>query len=79
MVRIIEEYKLLTTSNGYFSKKRIAQLKDWLHQSIADKLKETFYNNPSVKAELTKMEAQLSIGNINPYRLASELISKWKS
>ena len=79
VVRIIEEYKLLTTSNGYFDKKRKDQLKDWLHQSISEKLKETFYNNPQVKAELDKMEGLLLKNNINPYKLASELISKWKS
>jgi LAO/AO transport system kinase len=79
VVRIIEEYKLLTESNGYFTKKRNDQLKDWLHQSIADKLKEKFYNNPAIQAELSKMEALLRKGNINPYKLASDLISKWKS
>ncbi|MBP7810132.1 MAG: methylmalonyl Co-A mutase-associated GTPase MeaB [Bacteroidia bacterium] len=79
VIRIIEEYKLLTTSNGYFAKKRNSQLKEWLHQSIADKLKEKFYNNPAIKAELSKMEDQLLNGNKNPYKLASDLISKWKS
>ena len=79
VVKIIEDYKLLTTSNGYFDKKRKSQLKDWLHQSISDKLKEKFYNNPLVKAELEKMEGLLLKNNINPYKLASELISKWKS
>lgn len=79
VIRIIEEYKLLVESNGYFHKKRNAQLKDWLHQSIADKLKEKFYSNPAIKAELSKMETLLQKGNINPYKLASDLISKWRS
>jgi LAO/AO transport system kinase len=78
VAQIIEEYKLLTTSNGYFVTKRKNQLKDWLHQSISDKLKEKFYNDPAIKTELAKMEALLSKENINPYKVASDLLSKWK-
>ncbi len=79
VVDIIEEYKNLTITNGYFNTKRKNQLKGWLNHSISEKLREKFYSNPSIKAELVKMESLLLKGNVNPYKLASDLISKWKS
>lgn len=78
VIDIIEEYKRLTTTNGYFERKRKAQLKEWMHHSISEKLKEKFYNDPAVRAQLQTIENQLESGHINPYKLASELLSKWK-
>ena len=79
VIDTIEEYKRLTVTNGYFRNKRKTQLKEWLHHSISEKLKEKFYNDPVIKRELEKLETQLKTGTINPYKLASELLSKWKT
>jgi LAO/AO transport system kinase len=79
VISTLEEYQRLTISNGYFKTKRKIQLKEWLHHSISEKLKERFYNDPVIKRELEKMETQFKTGNINPYKLASDLLSKWKS
>jgi LAO/AO transport system kinase len=76
---IIEEYKRLATTNGYFKKKREQQLSNWLHQSISDMLMEKFYNNPSIKTELDKIEKGIGDKKINPYRIAADLISRWKN
>jgi len=78
-LQIIESYKNLSITNGYFSLKRKQQLSDWLHYSISEQLKEKFYNHPSVKEELKNIERNLDSGKINPYRIASELITKWKN
>jgi len=78
VIEILDEYKRLVTASGYFEHKRKTQLKEWFHQSISEKLKEKFYNNPSVKLELEKIEKQFLSGSINPYKLASDLLSKWK-
>jgi len=76
---IIEEYKRLATTNGYFKKKREQQLSNWLHQSISDMLMEKFYNHPSIKTELDKIEKGIGDKKINPYRIAADLISMWKN
>ncbi len=76
---IIEEYKRLVISNGYFFHKRKMQLTEWLHYSISEQLKEKFYNHPLIKEELKNIESNLQAGNINPHRIASDLISKWKN
>lgn len=76
---IIETYKQLTISNGYFQHKRKQQLSEWLHYSISEQLKEKFYNHPLIKEELKLIEKNIEAQKINPYRIASELISKWKN
>lgn len=78
-LQIIEEYKRLAVSTGYFSHKRKQQLRDWLHYSISEQLKEKFYNHPAIKEELKNIEKNIDNGKINPYRIASDLISKWKN
>lgn len=78
-LQIIEEYKRLAVSKGYFSHKRKQQLSDWLHYSISEQLKEKFYNHPAIKEELKNIEKNIDGGKINPYRIASDLISKWKN
>lgn len=78
-MQIIEEYKRLAVSKGYFSHKRKQQLSDWLHYSISEQLKEKFYNHPTIKEELKNIEKNIDSGKINPYRIASDLISKWKN
>lgn len=78
-LNIIEEYKRLVISNGYFTHKRKEQLKEWLHYSISEQLKENFYNHPAIKEELKSIEANLQTGTINPHRIAADLIAKWKN
>lgn len=75
---ITEEYKRLTISNNYFYTKRNVQLRELLHQSISETLLNLFYNDASVKKEIAKTEDVLQGDPINPYRLAHELVKKWK-
>lgn len=77
-LKIIEEYKQLVITNGYFERKRKQQLSNWLLQSISELLMEKFFNNPDIKAELNDIENNLGHKKFNPYRTAADLISKWK-
>lgn len=79
VLTILNQYKHLTISNGYFNHKRKQQLTDWLNYSISEQLKEKFYNHPLIKEELKKIEKNLDAQKINPYRIATDLISKWKN
>ena len=75
---VIEEYKRLTIRNKYFQKKRHAQQLEWLHRSVSNSLLEKFYSNPKIKKQIQAIEKKLSGKNVNPYKLASELVKKWK-
>jgi LAO/AO transport system kinase len=78
IVDILEEYKRLVVMNKYFQKKRADQQKEWLHQSISTYILESFYNNKTIQKELKKIEGSLNKSAINPHKLASILVKKWK-
>lgn len=75
---ITEEYKRLTISNNYFYTKRNVQQRELLHQSISETLLHLFYNDPAVKKEITRIEGFLQDKPVNPYKMAGELVKKWK-
>lgn len=78
VLNIIEEYKRLAISKNYLNYKRSEQQKNWLSQSISDNILEKFYNTPSIKKELQKVEKTLKGKIINPHKIASQLVKKWK-
>jgi LAO/AO transport system kinase len=75
---ITEEYKRLTISNNYFYTKRTVQQRELLHQSISETLLHLFYNDPAVKKEIQRIEGFLQDKPVNPYKMAGELVKKWK-
>ncbi len=75
---IVEEYKRLSIGTKYFQKKRVKQQKEWLHQSIAAYMLDSFYNSKSIQTELKKIESSLSTSSNNPHKLAAKLVKKWK-
>ncbi len=73
---VIEQYKRHTVTNGFFDTKRIEQNKDWLHQTIQDKLLEQFYHNTSIQEQIKQIEQQLTQEKINPHQAAINLINQ---
>ena len=73
----IESYVHQTAENGFFSKNRSEQNKQWLHQTIEEHLKRDFYKNESIKNQLSKLEQQVASGNRNAVEVAKELLKKY--
>lgn len=73
---MIDKYKRHTTLNHFFEKKRTAQTKQWLHQTINDTLIERFYSNPKIQEEILNIEKSLEQNQINPYQAAMDLFKK---
>ena len=59
--------------NGYFSEKRKAQNKFWLFQTIENKLKSEFYNNPLIKKEMEKLLRAIGENKMTPFEAAQLL------
>ncbi|RMA57934.1 methylmalonyl Co-A mutase-associated GTPase MeaB [Ulvibacter antarcticus] len=71
----IQQYFTETTKNGSFQKKRTAQNKFWLIETINDSLKTEFYENPSVKKEL-KTQLELVEKNLTtPFEAANKILN----
>jgi hypothetical protein len=59
---MIYEYIDFVKANGYFDYRRNEQSKYWMYESINEHLRLNFYNNPTIKAQLTPAEQMVLAG-----------------
>src|SRR5690606_22316806 len=64
---LIEAYLNLSKSTRFFDHNRNEQNKFWLLQTIEDRLKSDFYNNPSIKTELELQLKHIQNGETTPF------------
>lgn len=74
----IEQFVNQTTINGHFDKKRSAQDKYWMHETIADILLSDFYDSKDLKDLIKAMERQVINGEISSFDAADQLIERYK-
>lgn len=73
----VNDYVILTKSNGYFYKKRNEQNLKILSEAIDSHLKENFYTNPKVKERITKLQQDILDNKISAYVGAGLLIEDY--
>lgn len=74
---VITEYHSKTLMNGWFDKKRKQQAKFWLTETINHSILALFYNKPSIKIELDKLEQDVLNGKISPFKAAKILLNQY--
>lgn len=62
------------TKTGFGKKRRTLQNKFWLHETIINILKHSFYTDPKIADALAKLEKQVVSGEISPFTAAEKLI-----
>ncbi|MCK7591687.1 methylmalonyl Co-A mutase-associated GTPase MeaB [Subsaxibacter sp. CAU 1640] len=72
---LIEDYLNHSQKNGFFEHKRHEQNKFWLLQTIEDRLKSDFYNNPTIKKELQQQLKLIEEGKTTPFAAAELLLN----
>lgn len=70
----VNEFRNLTSSNGYFWSNRNAQSLYWMYESIEDQLKSGFYNNNRVKSAIGDMEKKVLKAEISSFEAARQLL-----
>jgi LAO/AO transport system kinase len=70
----ILEHREQLKAAGEFAKKRRQQTIDWMWTLVEEGLKDRFYNNPKVKAQLAKTTEAVEKGSISPTAAAYELL-----
>ncbi|MBS3738329.1 MAG: methylmalonyl Co-A mutase-associated GTPase MeaB [Psychroflexus sp.] len=70
---MIESYKNKTIENGFFHQNRFEQQKFWLYDSLNQKLKQNFYDNPKLKSKLKTYLTQIEKQEISSFKAADEL------
>jgi LAO/AO transport system kinase len=76
---LITEYKEFTLNNGFFLKKRKEQSLYWMHETINQNLKDSFYNNPGMKALVAQYEKNVLEDKISSFPAAKRLLEKYFS
>lgn len=66
-------------TSGHFQQKRQRQTKNWLYESIEERLKSDFFQNEAIAAALEKSERAVLAGTVSPFRAAEELIGRFKN
>ncbi|WP_173837398.1 methylmalonyl Co-A mutase-associated GTPase MeaB [Flavobacterium sp. 14A] len=73
----ISEFIQLTTGNDYFNTKRAEQNEYWLLETINERLKLNFYNNPEIEALLASTKKAVQKDKISPFAAAQILLEKY--
>ncbi|MBP7508186.1 MAG: methylmalonyl Co-A mutase-associated GTPase MeaB [Prolixibacteraceae bacterium] len=74
---MINDYISFVTGNKYFDERRIQQSKYWMYETINEKLKKSFYNNPRIKKELKKFEDAVLNEKMSSFVAARDLLSMY--
>ncbi len=70
---MLTKFQNLTSSNGHFEKNRFSQQKFWLFDSLNQKLKNNFYQNPQLKLELQQKLKLIEEQKMSSFTAADEL------
>ena len=71
---MISAYEKATKANDFFQHKRQEQNKFWLLQTINDRLKANFYQQPKIKTELKKQLKAIENNETTPFVAATYLL-----
>ncbi len=76
--KFIEEYITETKENGFFQEKRNRQARNWMYETIQNRLMEEFYNDPKVKKELNSIEQKVLDGEMSSFKAAQLLLNLFR-
>ena len=71
---MIDDYISFVKESKYFDLRRNEQSKYWMYESINEKLKADFYNNPEVQKELTICEKEVLGAQISSFVAAAKVL-----
>ena len=75
---LIEGYVSKMKETGYFVAKREQQQHFWMLQTIENRLKSDFYDNPKIKIAIQEQLKELANSNTSPFQAAAYLLSLHK-
>jgi len=77
ILEMIDEYIDFTQKNGYFEYKRNNQSKYWMYETINDRLKSNFYNNPEIQKELAICEKEVLNSQTSSFAAATRVLKTY--
>lgn len=77
VLNMINNYISFVVNNGYFQHKRNEQLKYWMYETIDEKLKSNFYNNPDIQKQLSECEIEVLNSTMSPFGAANKILNTY--
>lgn len=74
---MVYDYIAFVKENGYFDYRRNEQSKYWMYESINERLRDSFYHNPTIEAMLTEKEQQVLQGKLTSFVAAKKLLDTY--
>ena len=74
---IMQQYKKMTSDNGYFDKRRRQQAKYWMNETIRNSLIGHFYNNSRIEALLPEYEQKITDAQMSSFAAAQFLLNEY--
>ncbi len=71
---MIDRYFEAVTASGYFEQKRRAQERYWMYETINEKLRSHFYNDPDVSAMLEQKERNVRAARQSSFAAAADVL-----
>ncbi len=71
---IVLEHHAALRANGWFERRRRAQLKKWMNEMIEWGLRDRFRRHPEIEARLPALEAEVADSRVSPFRAAQRLL-----
>ena len=72
---MIKEFEKLTKDSNVFEERRKSQSLEWVFRMVEDGLKDSFYNNPSVKSEFAELKKKVLNAEVPPTIAAEQLLN----
>ncbi len=76
---MIQGYIQQNKKSGYFLEKRKRQNRNWLYESIEERLKSEFFQSENIAPEIEKFVTEVMAETISPFQAAAELIGMFKN
>jgi len=74
VLKMIDDYIEFVKKNRYFDYRRNAQSRYWMYETINERLKSNFYNNPKIQEELKVYESQVLNSQMSSFAAANKIL-----
>ena len=76
---MIDRYFSFVIENGYFERKRLQQARYWMYETIDEKLRRNFYENPDIAALLEEKERRVLSNMQSSFTAARDVLNLYFS
>ena len=75
----ILEYEEVTRTSGFFELRRNEQARHWFHQTLNERLRDTFFEDQGIRERLKSLEDEVASGHVSAAAAAEELLAQWRA